>query len=419
MARHLAWLLASLAGVQALEEVDRRCEAGKQCINSGACPEWNQTTAHWRRVRAQEPKFSSLYNSSLKEVRENVCNKKERGVCCTNLEAGNGSCSLELASCLPEVGRCGKVEETSHRVVGGADAKPGEFPFTALLGRLIPIQVRPTRKGPVVKGFEPLWVCGGTLINKWFVLTAAHCQNSEKPVSKVRLGEYQVTKSNSLDCLVGDTYCLPPVQDFDITEDSFIIHPNYERSRTQVHNDIALVRLPRPVELNQAVRLVCLPLDAAIAAKELNVANITQGLEGTYPQVVGWGYTDPIGFKSDLTVARVATSIQQRLAVPVLTDEECREKFLLPTSKQICAGGELGKDSCKVRHSIATTTFHPGGLRRAALPEASDLCWPSESSRGPLVPHGHCQLRHKGGKSRVDVMTYVTGLWSRQARHLH
>ena len=47
------------------------------------------------------------------------------------------------------------------RLVGGSVTKNGEFPYMALIGRLYDGEV--------------FYVCGGSLINKWYVLTAAHC----------------------------------------------------------------------------------------------------------------------------------------------------------------------------------------------------------------------------------------------------
>ena len=46
----------------------------------------------------------------------------------------------------------------------------------------------------------------------------------------------------------------------------------------------------------------------------------------------------------------MASSSQQRLAVPVLSSEKCAEKLFdfIPRLDQICAGGESGKDSCSV-----------------------------------------------------------------------
>ena len=97
------------------------------------------------------------------------------------------------------------------------------------------------------------------------------------------------------------------------------------------------------------MQIVCLPINPAEAASELNIPNIREGLVGTYPNVVGWGYTeyDPYALKAqgDYAENNVANTVQQKLGVPVLSTSQCGR--FLPTMSQICAGGELGKDSCK------------------------------------------------------------------------
>ena len=117
-------------------------------------------------------------------------------------------------------------------------------------------------------------------------------------------------------------------------------------------NDIALIRLPRPASMNLAVRVVCLPLQPKVAAVQLNVPDIREGLVSFYPTVVGWGHTqgDPNDRTFSGTIQRVPSSIQQKLAVPVVSDETCSEKLFgfISRPDQICAGGEIGKDSCGV-----------------------------------------------------------------------
>ena len=56
---------------------------------------------------------------------------------------------------------CGKRLKISN-IVGGSLTRRGSFPYMALLGAI-------TDDG------QKTYYCGGSLINKWYVLTAAHC----------------------------------------------------------------------------------------------------------------------------------------------------------------------------------------------------------------------------------------------------
>ena len=58
-----------------------------------------------------------------------------------------------------EKGECGNLEGFMHeRIVNGKVANIGDYPYMALL-----------------KMVDGRYSCGGSLINKWYVLTAAHC----------------------------------------------------------------------------------------------------------------------------------------------------------------------------------------------------------------------------------------------------
>ena len=57
---------------------------------------------------------------------------------------------------------------TSEDVIGGDDAKLGEFPYMALLGYLI--------------NGEIYYVCGGSVLNGKYILTAAHCHTEQMKI---------------------------------------------------------------------------------------------------------------------------------------------------------------------------------------------------------------------------------------------
>ena len=78
--------------------------------------------------------------------------------------------------------------------------------------------------------------------------------------------------------------------------------------------------------MNSAVSVVCLPLHPKVAAAQLNVPDINEGLTSFYPTVVGWGHhTDGDPFKQSLSetdVVKVAHPTQQKLAVPVRSTKQ-------------------------------------------------------------------------------------------------
>jgi len=327
--------LALLLLVEAVEETDNRCKDGKECLHRDSCPSWSSKRA---RLDSLE-KSSKPYKDLLAELKEEVCNRSEKGVCCSSaLTEKENLPPSQDSSRLPPIGECGKPRVSVHHVVGGEDTPLGEFPFTALLGTDDATVCSPTTA-------STCWICGGTLINARYVLTAAHCVPG---VTKVRLGEHKVTRIPGKDCLRGGVNCLPEVQDFDVSESDIVTHAEYKIGRGQVLNDIALIRLPRSATFNDGVQPACLPTPPELASEKLNVTDLDQGLTGTRPVVVGWGHTNPFrADKEDIFNVGAPKAVQQMLAVPVLSSSECGTLFLTPEKSQICAGGDRGKDSCR------------------------------------------------------------------------
>lgn len=95
-----------------------------------------------------------------------LCNYEETAVCCPS-EGGSVPPQTTQAPVLkarllaPNEG-CGFSNATHNRVVGGVDAQLNAWPWMALLGY------------SNILG-EVGWKCGGSLITKKHVMTAAHC----------------------------------------------------------------------------------------------------------------------------------------------------------------------------------------------------------------------------------------------------
>ena len=106
------------------------------------------------------------------------------------------------------------------------------------------------------------------MINRRYVITAAHCQGAEPKnrIAEVVLGEHDLSKNPDCDGKDNSGKCWKPVQRFLIGQDDVIVHENWS-PLTVVNEgyDIALIRLPRPAYTiremcDTPVLPICLPL---------------------------------------------------------------------------------------------------------------------------------------------------------------
>lgn len=201
----------------------------------------------------------------------------------------------------------------SDRIIGGLNAALGQFPWMARLGY-------------TVKGDQEVsWMCGGSLVTDRHVVTAAHCVKTAEEdfeLSIIRIGEYD-TKNNP-DCQLN--ICAPPLQDRKIQ--TIKIHPSY--NKPLFHNDLAMIILDEPVQLNDYVIPICLPRGDQLQRLDVN----------EHLTVAGWG-------KMNMTTEEKAR-ILQYVSIPVIKAENCNffgKEFKL-TEKEICAGGQRNKDAC-------------------------------------------------------------------------
>ncbi|XP_055847604.1 serine protease easter-like isoform X2 [Episyrphus balteatus] len=290
----------------------------KRCANpngeNGLCIHLEQCTELYQML----PK-KPLPQANINFLRSSQCGAVNGKVCCSDRQmrpspsiSDSIKTRMGTDTNLPEPGQCGNVR--SNRMYGGSITKLDEYPWMALIEY---------DKGNNLYGHQ----CGGSLINKRYVLTAAHCI-SQLPqnwkLHRVRLGEWDT--STNPDCEVdtrGIEECADP--HVDVTIEQVIPHEKFLKSNR--FHDIGLIRLSRNINYNDFIRPICLPLKDSLKRSTF---------DGIKMDVSGWGKTEQ----------GTPSNVKLKAEVPVVPLYECQriysERSVDLGTSQMCAGGQQG-----------------------------------------------------------------------------
>ncbi len=228
------------------------------------------------------------------------------------------------------------IEEDTTRILNGDIAVEGAWPWQV---------------GLISRGAPSIFdgqFCGGTLISRTWVLTAAHCVYDEAPdLSLTRV------PPDEIEILAGTNY----LEDGDgelIAVEAIYAHPDYDPAA--IDNDIALIRLAEA------------PSDPDIAAIKLPSLAAEEQLAapGTPAIVVGWGRLQDGRFPIDLR--QVQISLFDRSECNSLISGPPKPGVVIQgdiTENMICSGvSEGGRGSCN---------GDSGGPLMVAMPDGTYL----------------------------------------------
>ncbi|CAL4074578.1 unnamed protein product, partial [Meganyctiphanes norvegica] len=183
---------------------------------------------------------------------------------------------------------------TRERIAGGRPAIFGKFPW------MVHFRYHAKDLNDFVK-------CGGTVVKRQWVLSAAHCFKflEERVEVTVKIGWVNL-KQNEMDA-----------ETFLIFKNNIYIYPEY--SPATIDHDIALIRLPQELKINHLIQMICLGSNEHITTSQTGIA-------------AGWGI-----LKAGDTMI---PDLLHEAALTIQGDDSCNKP-----QQFICAHSP-GKDTC-------------------------------------------------------------------------
>uniref|UniRef100_H2ZII5 Peptidase S1 domain-containing protein n=1 Tax=Ciona savignyi TaxID=51511 RepID=H2ZII5_CIOSA len=267
---------------------------GKNCTDIDECASQNRVCPEPSRPFCVNLKGSfQCSNQSCRAV-NGQSNRYQSGTCCQH-EIGDVSSKIILSFITNSV--------PDERIVGGKSSFLGGWPWMVYI---------------LIDGST---LCGGTLIDEYWVVTAAHCFKTATSSTTVkmyfgRLNPYATREQE------------PHVQIRDAVQ--LILHEEWDKNRFP-YNDIALLRVGTAVRFNQFTNKVCLP-------------NGESPSPGTRCWVTGFGTTAYRG---------PAAKILREVSLPIVDLNTCARSYTstsypIDQQKMLCAGyAQGGRDACQ------------------------------------------------------------------------
>lgn len=207
----------------------------------------------------------------------------------------SASCVILPFALLICLGTCFKIQP---KISNGFPSEINQFPFYAFLQteQLYPPKDR--------------YICGGTILNEEFILTAAHCLHNVSKVEinlgSLRKGEYEEGR-----------------QVFFATAEHLYPHPDYNDE--YLLNDIGLIKLPQPAIFSDRVQPVQFPL----------IHDVFVGMDLV---AIGNGYK----------AKRKSAKILQFALLTTISRTECKNIYPhIDEDKTFCAKGSFNESVCQ------------------------------------------------------------------------
>ncbi|XP_039979769.1 tryptase-2-like isoform X2 [Xiphias gladius] len=212
--------------------------------------------------------------------------------------------------------------EMRSSIVGGNNAAKGRWPWMVHLN--------------ITSDSKIKWRCGGTILNEYWVLTAARCWDSRRNPdyrrSMVWVGAYQLRKG--------------AVRYMGIK--NVITHSRFQAVSSGFINDIALIHLKKKLIFSDEVQPVSLP----------SVNNNFGPSSECW--ITGWGNLGKVPLQDPETL--------QELKIPILSEKDCKRWYSEITPDMMCAGYiNGGKDACDGDYGGPLVCRTAGGFIQAGI----------------------------------------------------